>query len=81
MQAADPCFSSISLMFTGHVAEYIPNYQNLYVINPHNGNKGKGIPRVDINEYPAIKEHLDIYYEKLEKRYDKGETPYNLRTI
>ena len=51
------------------------------MINPHNGNKGKGIPRVDINEYPAIKEHLDIYYEKLEKRYDKGETPYNLRTI
>ena len=38
------------------------------------------MPRVDVNNYPAIKEHLDQYYEKLEKRDDQGDTPYNLRS-
>ena len=36
-------------------------------------------PRVDVNDYPAIKEHLDKYYDKLQQRQDKGDTPYNLR--
>ena len=27
----------------------------------------------------SIKKHLDSYYEKLAKRSDKGDTPYNLR--
>jgi hypothetical protein len=34
---------------------------------------------LSIDEYPIIKEHLDKYYEKLEKRTDKGITAYNLR--
>ena len=32
-----------------------------------------------INDYSVIKEHLDQYWDKLEKRQDKGKTPYNLR--
>ena len=55
---------------------YIDN--GLYLINTHNGVKGK-IPRIDINDYPAVKAHLDQYWDKIEKRADQGDTPYNLR--
>lgn len=51
----------------------------LYLINPHNGIKERNIPPINIDEYPAIKRHLDPYYAKLAKRTDKGVTPYNLR--
>ena len=49
-----------------------------YLINTHNGIKGK-IPPININDYPAIKTHLDQYWDKISVRTDKGETPYNLR--
>ena len=55
---------------------YVDN--GLYLINTHNGVKGK-IPRIDINDYPAVKAHLDQYWDKISVRADKGETPYNLR--
>ena len=55
---------------------YVDN--GLYLINTHNGIKGK-IPRIDINDYPAVKAHLDQYWDKIEKRADQGDTPYNLR--
>ncbi|GBD90787.1 hypothetical protein BMS3Abin04_01506 [bacterium BMS3Abin04] len=54
----------------------------MWLINTHNGYKnseGKRIPPIDINDYPAIKEHLDQYWNKLKKRQDKGKTHYNLR--
>ena len=54
-------------------------FADLWLINVHNGIKDKNIPRIQIDDYPAIKEHLDLYYEKLAKRSDRGETPYNLR--
>lgn len=41
--------------------------------------KEKGIKPIKIDDYPAIKKHLDGYYSLLEKRTDKGDTPYNLR--
>ncbi|MDA0157070.1 hypothetical protein OFS08_05415 [Brachyspira hyodysenteriae] len=41
--------------------------------------KEKNIPPINIKDYPAIKKHLDKYYKQLEKRLDKGVTPYNLR--
>ena len=44
----------------------------------HNGVKGK-IPRIDINDYPAVKAHLDQYWDKIRDRADQGDTPYNLR--
>ncbi|WP_232013450.1 TaqI-like C-terminal specificity domain-containing protein [Weeksella virosa] len=48
-------------------------------MNSHNGIKEKGVKRIEINDYPSIKKHLDQYYPQLEKRADKGDTPYNLR--
>ena len=63
----------------GHSIKAWTVVPQMYLINPHNGIKEKGIPPVDINEYPAIKEHLDHYYDKLERRTDQGVTPYNLR--
>mgnify|MGYP002740860134 CR=1 FL=1 len=66
---------------------YVDN--GLYLINTHNGTKGK-IERIHIEDYPAIKEWLDkggiayngkIYkgYSQIVKRSDQGDTPYNLR--
>ena len=50
----------------------------MYLINTHNGVKGK-IPRIDIKDYPAVKAHLDQYWDRISNRADKGDTPYNLR--
>ena len=55
---------------------YVDN--GLYLINTHNGIKGK-LPRIDINDYPTVKAHLDQYWDKISVRSDKGDTPYNLR--
>jgi hypothetical protein len=33
-----------------------------------------------VNKYPAVKAYLDQFYGALEKRLDKGDTPYNLRS-
>ena len=49
----------------------------MWLIDTHNGYGG--VPPIEIDDYPAIKTYLDDYYEQLEKRYDKGRTPYNLR--
>lgn len=50
-----------------------------YIINPHNGLPRKNIAPINIEDYPAIKKHLDQYIVQLTKRGDKGVTPYNLR--
>ena len=50
-----------------------------YLINTHNGVKEKGIPPIDITDYPAIKEHLDSFGDAVMLRSDQGDTPYNLR--
>jgi type I restriction-modification system DNA methylase subunit len=57
------------------------SWKKLYLINMHNGYKSnsKYVKRVDVNNYPAIKMHLDNYLEELSKRTDQGDTPYNLR--
>lgn len=47
------------------------------MITTHNGYGD--IPSVDVNNYTAIKKHLDQFYQEISKRYDKGHTPYNLR--
>lgn len=61
------------------IKRYECNFADLWLINTHNGLKGRNLPPIDINDYPAIKKHLDNYYPKLSKRADKGVTPYNLR--
>ena len=60
------------------IKRYGYDWADSWIINTHNGIKGK-LPRVDVNEYPAIKAHLDQYWDKISKRADKGDTPYNLR--
>ena len=52
---------------------------DLYLVNTHNGIKDK-LPRIDIKDYPAVKAHLDKYWDKIKNRTDKGDTPYNLRS-
>ena len=61
------------------IKRYSYDNKGLYLINAHNGIKEKNISPIDINKYKAIKKHLDKFYFELEKRYDKGDTPYNLR--
>jgi len=61
------------------IKRYSYDFADLWLINTHNGIKDKGIKPININDYPAVKKHLDKYYPKLEKRQDKGDTPYNLR--
>ena len=70
----------ISPLYRGRdITAWITENQDLYLINPHNGLKEKNIPPIDIEDYPAVKNHLDKYLDKLIKRGDKGDTPYNLR--
>ena len=60
------------------IKRYGYDWANLWLINTHNGIKDK-IPRIHIEDYPAVKAHLDLYWNKISKRADKGDTPYNLR--
>ena len=60
------------------IKRYGYDWAGLWLINTHNGVKGLK-PRIDVNEYPAVKKHLDKYWDKISTRADKGDTPYNLR--
>ena len=60
------------------IQAWVPN-DDLFLINPHNGVKNAGIEPINIDDFPAIKMHLNQFYDKLAKRFDKGITPYNLR--
>ena len=60
------------------IKRYSYDWVNSWLINTHNGIKGK-IPRIHIEDYPAVKAYLDQYWDKISKRTDKGDTPYNLR--
>ncbi len=60
-----------------NIQKYQANWDGLWLIDTHNGYED--IPPVDVEEYKAIKRHLDKFYPELEKRLDKGITPYNLR--
>lgn len=74
------------------IKKYKAEFADQWLINTHNGYKG--IPRIDVNKYPAIKRHLEDVEERrkngefgekaqkapgLYKRSDQGDTPYNLR--
>lgn len=60
------------------IKKYGYNWANLWLINTHNGIRGQ-LPRIDIKDYPAVKAHLDQFWNKISTRVDKGDTPYNLR--
>ena len=59
------------------VSRYLLDYQNLYLINSHNGYKN--VPKIDVENYSEIKKHLEKFEPKLTKRFDKGDTSFNLR--
>lgn len=63
------------------IKKYKANWAGLWLIAAHNGykEKDKQIPKIVIENYPAVKKHLDQYLPQLIKRSDKGSTPYNLR--
>ena len=60
------------------IRRYGYEWADLWLINTHNGIKDS-LERIHIEDYPAIKQHLDNYWDKIESRADKGDTPYNLR--
>ena len=60
------------------IKRYGYDWADLWLINTHNGVRGVK-PRINIEDYPAVKHHLDEYWDQLKKRSDKGDTPYNLR--
>ena len=60
------------------IQRYQAHWAGKWLIDTHNG--FGDVPAVDINDYPAIKDHLDGFYPRLETRQDKGKTPYNLRS-
>ena len=62
------------------IKRYGYDWANLYLIATHNGMPEKGIKRIDIENYPSIKRHLDAHWDKISSRSDKGDTPYNLRS-
>ncbi|MGN8540111.1 DUF7149 domain-containing protein [Helicobacter pylori] len=64
------------------IKRYSYEWAGEWVINTHNGYtsapKSK-IPPIDIEKYPAIKAHLDSYWDTIATRSDQGDTPYHLR--
>lgn len=59
------------------IQRYQAQWAGMWLIDTHNG--FGNVSAVDVNDYPAIKTHLDGFYDRLAKRYDRGNTPYNLR--
>jgi type I restriction-modification system DNA methylase subunit len=59
------------------INRYLLSKSEHWILNIHNGYKN--VSRVEINNFPIVKEHLDKFNNFLEKRYDKGSTIYNLR--
>jgi len=55
-------------------------FENIYLINSHNGIKSIGLKRIETEtEYPTIYEHLKSYSPKVEMRSDMGDHWSNLR--
>ena len=61
------------------IKRYGYDFADTYLLNVHNGIREKGIPPINIDDYPAVKAHLDQYWDKISVRDDRGKTPYNLR--
>ena len=59
------------------IARYRAKWAELWLIDTHNGYAD--VPPIDVNDYPAVKRHLDRFGRSLSRRQDQGVTPYNLR--
>ena len=77
--AADPRSAEIirPILRGRDIKRYAYDFADLWIIFTQTGDAST--PAVEIENYPAIKEHLDKYYLKLETRQDQGITPYHLR--
>jgi hypothetical protein len=60
------------------VDRYKHEWSDLWLINTHNGLRGS-LKRIAVDDYPIIKKRLDEYKMQLVKRFDQGDTTYNLR--
>lgn len=59
---------------------YYCNYHNLYLINSHNGDKRRGIKRIDVpNDFPKLLDYLSGFPKDIKTRSDKGDHWTNLR--
>ena len=56
------------------IKRYGYDWADLWLINTHNGVKGQ-LERIHIEDYPAVKTHLDKYWKRISQRTDKGDTP------
>ncbi|GHU66934.1 hypothetical protein AGMMS49983_17390 [Clostridia bacterium] len=64
------------------IKRYGYEFADKYLIAVHNGyrnDSGNEVEPININDYPAIKAHLDEHWDIIRIRTDKGVTPYNLR--
>ncbi len=62
------------------VKRWQANFAKLWLINSHNGVKETGLQRINTEkDYPTIHQHLLKYEKEINKRTDKGDTPFNLR--
>ncbi|MCO5253939.1 MAG: class I SAM-dependent DNA methyltransferase [Bacteroidetes bacterium] len=60
--------------------KYSYTFENIYLINSHNGIKSIGLKRIETEtEYPTIYEHLKSFSPKVENRSDMGDHWSNLR--
>ncbi|MDE0505184.1 MAG: Eco57I restriction-modification methylase domain-containing protein [Candidatus Poribacteria bacterium] len=59
------------------IQRYKAQWVRLWLIDTHNGYGN--VPSINIDNYPAIKNHLNRFYPQLKRRQDRGRTPYNLR--
>ena len=77
--AADPNSAEIikPVLRGRDIQRYRAKWAGKWLIDTHNGYGD--VPAVTINDFPVVKAHLDKFYPQLEKRRDKGRTPYNLR--
>lgn len=60
--------------------KYSYEFENVYLINSHNGLKQSGLKRVDVQtDFPLVYEHFEAFLPKVKSRYDQGDHWSNLR--
>lgn len=62
------------------ISAWYPDFEDLWLINSHNGVKSKNIERINVKkDYPGVYNWLKLFEDKLIKRSDKGDDWTNLR--
>ena len=65
------------------IKRYGYSFADIYLVASHNGyinSNGNWVSRINMNDYPTVKQYLDFFEPKLSSRADQGDTPYNLRS-